>query len=301
MKRREFLTVAAAAAGMAGCKSVSLFNGESGIKFGVCRPFADAALLKSVGFDFIECVAAEAFIPGEKGDKWKRRRDELLASPLPLRACNGFIPGNFRLTGPKADFAPALDYAELVLRRAEEAGVKAIVFGSGGARNVPGDICSPDWNSRPDTEAGSAQFVDFCKKLSRRVADLKQVQVVIEPLRPKESNIINFVWQGADICRDINSPRIQLLADIFHMMMGGEKAKSIVEADGLIRHCHIANYSSRTLPGIEPEAVARFRPYFDALRAVGYNGGVSCECVGMGEKQGLAKELELALSTLKSL
>ena len=42
------------------------------------------------------------------------------------------------------------------------------------------------------------------------------------------------------------------------------------------------------------------KPYFDALKAIGYTGGVSCECA-WGEKGDLAKNLEKALITMKGL
>ena len=268
--------------------------------FGACRGPDDTKLMKSVGYDFWEWGAGAAFNPGKDDEWWKAQKDLILSQPIPLRSCNGFLPGSFRLTGPKADFAPALAYAEKVLRRAEEVGVKTIVFGSGGARNVPGDICG-DKDQKPDPEQGAVQYADFCRQLCARVADLKTVQIVIEPLRPNESNIINYVWQGVQICRDVNSPRLRQLADIFHMMMGREDAESLVKAGDLLKHCHIADYKTRFFPGAEPAETSRLRPYFDALGKIGYTGGVSCECSGWGKKEELAKNLETALVTMRGL
>ena len=298
MNRREFIL---ASAGLAGCASLSSnSSGGSRILFGACRPFGDAGLMKSVGYDFLECGAAASFIPTKDGDDWKRQKEMLLSLPIPLRSCNGFIPGTFRLTGPDADFAPALDYAETILRRAEEVGTKTIVFGSGGARNVPGDFTAKDRKLQPNLEEGTAQYTEFCRQLCKRVADLKTVSMVIEPLRPNESNIINFVWQGVQICNDVASPRLQQLADIFHMMMGRETADSIRLAGPLLKHCHIASYGTRQFPGSDAATVDRLRPYFDALRDIGYCGGVSCEC-GWGQKEDLAKNLEKALVTMRSI
>lgn len=301
MNRREFILASAATAGLAGCASLSAKNSGNGrILFGACRPFGDAKLMKSIGYDFLECGAASSFIPTKGGDDWKRQKEMLLSLPIPLRSSNGFIPGTFRLTGPKADFAPALDYAETILRRAEEVGTKTIVFGSGGARNVPGDFTAKDRKLQPNLEEGTAQYTEFCRQLCKRVADLKTVSMVIEPLRPNESNIINFVWQGVQICNDVASPRLQQLADIFHMMMGRETADSIRLAGPLLKHCHIASYGTRQFPGSDAATVDRLRPYFDALRDIGYCGGVSCEC-GWGQKEDLAKNLEKALVTMRSI
>lgn len=270
----------------------------AGILFGACRGLADAALMKSIGYDFWEWGCAAAFDPSKDDEWWKRQLEAIRSAPIPLRSANGFIPGSFRLTGPAADPESALRYGEIVLRRAAEAGVKTIVFGSGGARNVPGDFLTKE---KPDLELGERQYVDFCRELCRRAEDLgDRVTLVIEPLRPNESNIINFVRQGVRICNEVRSPRLNQLADIFHMMMGGEDESAIIRAGAYLRHCHIASYRTRLYPGSDPAAVEMLRPYFDALKAVGYAGGVSCEC-GWGEKKDLAANLEIALKTMKGL
>jgi sugar phosphate isomerase/epimerase len=302
MKRREFLSVLGALAGVAGCRTLVDGTAKEGrMLFGstTSGSLKDVRMMAEVGFDFYETSVAAAFNPLKDDAWWRTRRAELAEMPLPLLSCNGFLPGSFRLTGPWADFEPALAYAETALRRAEEAGVSFVVFGSGAARNVPGDMLGAR-DQLPDPEKGVEQFTAFCRLLCRRVADLKKVTVVIEPLRPKESNIVNYVWQGRQICEDVGSERLRLLADIFHMMMGRESAQSILAAGPLLRHCHIASYGTRLFPGSDPAQVARFKPYFEALRAIGYTGGVSCEC-GWGNAPDRRKNFETALRTLRSL
>ena len=135
--RREFLIGSLAVAGLAGCAGVSgdglechprhahlpetpiTGSGEGRILFGACRSSVeDVTIMRDLGYDFWEWGAGAAFDPAKDDEWWKRQKDEIAKRPLPLRSCNGFIPGKFRLTGPKADHAPALDYAEKVLRRA---------------------------------------------------------------------------------------------------------------------------------------------------------------------------------------
>ncbi len=298
MNRREFLGLAAGAAVVGAAVPAKGAAAPKRILFGACRGPKDVPLLKKAGFDFWEWNAASAFIPDElDASKWAARRDEILAAPLPIRSSNGFLPGKFRLTGPQADFAPALDYAERVCRRADEVNLKTIVFGSGAARNVPGDITAKKREDHPDTEKGTAQMTEFCRQLAARIADCKVV-VVIEPLRPKESNIVNFVWQGLHMVEDVGSPRIQQLADIFHMIMGREDPESIVKAGDRLKHCHIATKEARAYPGANDTEA--FLPYFAALKRIGYTGGVSCEC-SWGKKEEFEKNLDIAIATLKDL
>ena len=296
----------ALAAAACGCRSPQAAEKSGNILFGACLgTLEDVTLMKNAGYDFWEWSVAAAFDPTKDDEWWKRQRDEIARRPLPLRSCNGFIPGRFRLTGPKADPAPALDYAETALRRADELGVACIVFGSGGARNVPGDFCG---GNPPDLEKGVRQYADFCRELGKRTADLKTVRVVVEPLRPNESNIVNFVWQGLDICRSVGSPRIAALADVFHMMMGGEGPLVLSSADAVrwLRHVHVAEYGSRLFPGHDEALNDRLRPYFRELVALSRRRpddgsfGISCEC-GWGDASARAKNLEISLKTMKEM
>lgn len=285
LNRREFIGLAAAGAAFAG-----LGAQKGRILFGACRGFGDAPLMKELGYDFIEGGVAHALQPDKSDEEWKRRRDEVRALPIPLRSCNGFLPGKFRLTGEKASFDKPLEYAEKACRRADEVGLKTIVFGSGGARNAPKGF---------PKEKAVEQFVDFCKRLAGRIADCK-VCVVLEPLQPKEANYLNFVREGRELCERIGSPRIRLLADIFHMLQGGEGAQSIEQTTpDLLRHCHIAEKGPRTAPGLSSDG-SQFAPYFAALKKIGYEGGVSCEC-GWGKKDDLRANLEKALAVMRRL
>ena len=143
-------------------------------------------------------------------------------------------------------------------------------------------------------------YTDFSLVPAENALTLAKVSVVIEPLCPNESNVVNYVWQGMQVVRDVNSPRLQELADIFHMICGRECPRSIVEAGCHLKHCHIASYGTRQFPGSDPATVERLRPYFAALKDIGYTGGVSCEC-GWGDKKDLRLNLETALKTLRSL
>lgn len=301
ISRRSFLgagIAAATATATVGCTTARASEPAGGrILFGACRGLGDAKLMKEIGYDFFENGVAGMLKPMATGDEWKKQRDAILASPIPLRSCNGFIPGNYRLTGPDAKFDDALVYAENACRHADEVGVKTVVFGSGGARNVPYTFGPGAPKKQADIEYGVVQYTDFCRRLAERISGLK-VMVVIEPLRPNESNIINYVWQGLQVVEDVASPRIRQLADIFHMMMGRESAESIVQAGARLKHVHIATYGKRSFPGAND--TEKFVPYFAALKKIGYAGGVSCEC-GWGDRKDLAKNLATALETMKRL
>ncbi|MCD6332637.1 MAG: sugar phosphate isomerase/epimerase, partial [Bacteroidales bacterium] len=98
--------------------------------------------------------------------------------------------------------------------------------------------------------------------------------VVIEPLRKKESNLINKVSEGMKIVMEINHPNIQVLGDIYHMRCESEPPGSLIEAADHLRHIHIAELANRTAPGVAGD---NFYPYLKALKAIHYQGGISIE------------------------
>lgn len=287
ISRRDFVSLASAAA-FAGCTTAAPKKAD--VKFGICcgGPKAVGELAEA-GYDFWEGSTYTVFNPDKDDAWWKTQCKELKALPLPIRSCNGLLPGKFRLTGPKRDFAPALAYLDIVTRRADELGVPYLVFGSGGARNAPEGY---------DTAKACGEFVEFNKRFASLI-EKRNVTIVLEPLQPKEANFLNFVSQGVEISDTVGSPRIQCLADLFHMVQGGESAKSILVAGDRLKHCHIAEKGSRKYPGFE--GCEYFLDYFRNLKAIGYCGGVSCECGWVKGKDELKAARVKALATMKDL
>lgn len=261
--RRTFVQtmLAAAVAGRAGAAAAE--PPAAGIRFGICAGPEKAAALQAAGFDFIECGVGSLLKPDKPDAVFAADLEKLKACPLPIRSCNGFIPASFRLTGPEAKHDPALDYAVVACRRADAVGIPHIVFGSGGARKVPAGF---------DPAQAKEQFIDFCRKLAGRIAELK-VTIVLEPLNKGETNLLNSVAEGIGYVDAIGHPRIQLLADFYHMLKENEGPDSIRKAGARLRHCHVAELEGRKAPGTKGED---FRGFFAALRDIGYRGGVSC-------------------------
>ena len=264
VNRREFLALAAGAAAFTGLAGAGK---KERILFGACRSSVeDVKAMRELGYDFWEWGAGSAFDPSKGDDWWRKQKDEIAKRPLPLRSCNGFIPGKYRLTGPKAKHGPALDYAETILRRADEVGVQTIVLGSGGARNLPKDWVKSDPAA---AEKGLRQFTDFCVALAKRVADLKTVQVVIEPLRPKESNLVNFVWQGMKIVKEVNSPRIQQLASPPSRLSRRVRSSSTATSPRRVRASIPARTTRRCFCRISPRSRASAMREASRASAVG--------------------------------
>ena len=267
MSRRTFIqTAATAAVGSAGVTPAFADTGQH-IQIGLCSGPGSAAKLKAIGFQFIEGGVGGSLKPDKTDEEYASELERIKTCGLPMRSCNGFLPGSLRLTGPEEGLRhdDAIKYAVKACERADQVGLTAIVFGSGGARNAPEGF---------DIDKAREQFIAFCKKLGPAIADRKVV-IVLEPLNKKEANFLTTVSEGIEMMDEINHPRIRLLADIYHMMKDGEQPDSIRKAGSRIVHCHVAELEGRQFPGKKGEDL---RAYYRALRDIGYTGGVSCEC-----------------------
>jgi sugar phosphate isomerase/epimerase len=252
-------------------------------KIGICTSLASAAAAASAGCDYIEEGVRNFLVPDRPEADFREKLALLAGSPLPVLACNGFLPEALKSVGPETRPDDLLAFAETAFRRAREAGVRYIVFGSSGSRNIP------DGFGRDEARR---QFVRLLERLGP-VARKYGLVVALEPLRRAECNFINTVAEGAAIVREVGDPGIRLLADIYHMLCEDEGPASIVAAGPLLVHCHIAEEEGRTAPGVHGQD---FKPYLEALRGIGYAGAISFE----GRWSDLGKELPVAVRTLEA-
>ena len=270
--RREVLVAGAAViAGasplLTGCR---LFGGganASGARLtsvGLAGPLSMARQAADAGGEHIEGSVGRCLMPEKPDQDFKTKLAEARNAPLPVIACNSFVPGRLKSVGPDADHAGVLSWATIVFERAQRVGVGTIVFGSGGSRRVPNGF-SPD--------RAADQFGELLKRMAP-LAQRHNIVVAVEPLRPQEVNFINHLSEGAAIVRRVDHPAIRLTADLYHMGHAGDRPGAIRDAGPLIAHTHIAENKGRSTPGVHGED---FRPLFTALKASGYVGPMSIE------------------------
>ncbi len=236
------------------------------VEVGCCAGLKDIDAVRSAGFDYLEVRVAEVeALTDENFQKLQARLKELkLATP----AANSFLPGRIKVTGPSVDPEQQLLYVRKALDRVSSIGVKVIVFGSSGSRNVPTGF---------DREQAFRQLVDFCRRIAPE-AEAREVTILIEPLRPEETNIINTVAEGLALVEAVGQPRIQLLADYYHMACQKEDVSIVDKAGAHILHTHIANPVGRAYP--KPGDGCDYAAFFAALRRIKYCGRMSVEAGG---------------------
>jgi sugar phosphate isomerase/epimerase len=240
------------------------------MQFGICTSVASASAAKAAGWDFVE-EHVQNFLQGLVPDSdWTGDR-LAAASPLPILAANCLVPADLKITGPAADLEKLRAYMITVAARARKCAIKTLVFGSGGARNVPDGF---------DRARAAQQIFDFAKMAAALCAQ-NGVLLVAEHLNRKECNILNTVGECESLVRRVDSPAFENLVDCYHFWLENENLADLKKAMPHIRHVHVSDLAGRVAPG--ESAKSDFRPFFRVLKDSGYNRAISVEAIGFSD------------------
>lgn len=234
------------------------------MKFGICTSPEQAPAAKQAGWDYIE-ASVQALLQGTlPDDQWTGDR-AVEAFALPVRAGFLLVPAALKITGPNVDPAALRNYIETITRRAKKVGMEMLVFGSGGARQVPEGF---------DRARAEQQITDFARTAAE-AAGKAGVTIVTEPLNRGECNIVNSVAEAMQHVRAVNHPNFQCLLDTYHFWLEDEPLENVRAAAKWIKHVHVADKEGRVPPG-ESQA-SDYRPVFEILKQAGYDGMISVE------------------------
>jgi len=235
------------------------------MKIGICAHPSDVTDFPELPFDYLEGNVQGFLVPEKPDTEFSPLALSARTALRPLIAANCFLPADLKVTGPAVDDERLGRYADNAFRRAGSIGMTTIVFGSGGARQLP-----DGW---PATD-GFEQYV-AALKLCGPLAEKHGVTLVVEPLNRGECNLVNTVDEGAEAVRRCGHPHVKLLVDIFHMLRNGEAPESISRHADLITHAHVAENADRAQPGVHGDD---FRPFLKALRKAERCLNLTIEC-----------------------
>ncbi|MCJ7545139.1 MAG: sugar phosphate isomerase/epimerase [Phycisphaerae bacterium] len=253
------------------------------MKIGLCAGLEKLSGLPLEGLDYLEPTVGDLLCPQKDEQAFTQRLQVARTLHLPTPAVNVFIPGELRTTGPAVESGAVDRFVDTAFRRAARAGVRIVVFGSAGSRKVPEGF---------DPAAAFEQLVGHLKRWGP-MAGACGVTVAVEALQKRECNIINSLTEGAELVRRAGHPAVRMLADTYHMASDGEGPESIRQFADLLVHAHCADPAGRVPLGLGP---ADHRPYFRALKDIGYDGGVSIEAHRWSD---FAAQLPAAVAALR--
>lgn len=230
--------------------------------------------VKNAGFDYVELPLAQVMELPETA--FENLLEKLREVHLPCEACNNFFPATLRLTGNETNPEAIERYISQGLARAGRLGAKVVVFGSSGAKNVP-----PGFSRAAAWE----QIVDVLR-MAQPYVKRENLDIVIEPLSTRESNIINTVEEGYELMKAAACPNVRLLVDYYHFAAENHPVESLRPYVPAIRHIHFAEPQGRTIP---QEDKRDYRAFFDTVKAGGYCHRVSVEAYGEKPEKALKK------------
>ena len=258
------------------------------MRFGINTSFAEVMALQHISFDYLEEHVQRFLLPEQPQaafeDVWRAARK----LPIAIEAANSFFPTDLPLVATPTrpvDTARLERYVKTALRRAEQVGIRVIVFGSGGARACPKGY---------GHDAALRQLEEHLAQWSEWAGE-HGVEIVLEPLRYAETNTVNTVSEGGALISRLaasGASHIGLLADTYHMASNAEDPETLLPWAALLRHVHVAELTERAAPGQHGES---FRPFFSALQRGGYQQRLSIECTW----KRLSAEVDLAIAILR--
>jgi sugar phosphate isomerase/epimerase len=202
----------------------------------------------------------------------------VLGSPLRCHAFNSFIRRpELKVVGENPTLPALEEYLDQCLPRCRKLGASVIVWGSAGSRQVP------DGFSR---ERANDQIATFLHMAGERAGPHGLI-IAIEPLRQKESNILNTGSEALAMVRRVKHPRVKMIIDYYHLREENEDPRIVEEARRDIVHLHFANPHGRVWPRNLAED-DHYNAFFAALKKTGYSGGLSIEGKGTFEADGNA-------------
>lgn len=223
------------------------------------------AIAKAAGFDYVEGSLMD--IAKMDDAEWSAYKQALLESGLQAECfCCAF--SGLDLVGDGVNYEAIAVYFDHALSRAAELGAQVVVIGSGGARNVPDGY---------DREKAIDQF---CRVLNvcGDIAKTYNIRVVIEPLGPKETNLVNTVAEGKEMVRRAAHSHVGCLVDFYHTYRSGETLDAVRETASPLWHAHIARANDdRGVPLAED--VEQVKIWATALKESGYDARLSVEAV----------------------
>lgn len=221
--------------------------------------------IKQAGYDYIELPIGQ--VVGQSQAQFEEMTAYLRDVGLPVYACNNFFTREIQLVGPAVDKPRVRDFYQKALAWAQQLGCRYVVFGS------PWSKYCPEGFSK---EKALDQMSQWCVEIGDE-AKKRDIVIALEPNNRQETNLINTFADVVALAKSAGHPNIRCLQDYYHLKAEEDTVDSLLR-DGkeYLVHSHFARFDKRGFPKDWAED-AYYPIYFDALKKLQYDGGISME------------------------
>ena len=129
--------------------------------------------------------------------------------------------------------------------------------------------------SRTSQELSEALLVAQLREMAPEVEKLGGPCILLEALNRYEARFLTKQEKAAELARQVNSPAVQVMCDLFHMNIEEtDTPAALAKVGKLCKHVHLAD-NTRLEPGT---GTINFKAAFAALRESGFDGYMVLEC-----------------------
>ncbi|MDQ0801356.1 sugar phosphate isomerase/epimerase family protein [Arthrobacter sp. SLBN-112] len=235
--------------------------------FILVSPFTDQDVdqfdvAKEMGYDLIEvCIEDPAVVSAEALKKASER------TGLPVSICGAFGPDRDVSHEDPQKRRQGIDYLKLCVDIAQAVG----------SPHVAGPMYSATGKARLLPTDERRQQRQWAADSLREVADYaaeRGVTLAIEPLNRFETDLVNTVEQGLELCELIGRENVGLMLDTFHMNIEEKHiGEAITAAGDKVFHFQVSE-NDRGTPG---SGHVPWSETFAALESIGYQGSIVVE------------------------
>lgn len=231
------------------------------MKIGCCIDLSHYDTLAALGYETIALPAKDVAAWDEQA--FEAAKGKLQAGPLQTVSLNSFCTPALRLNGAGYDPKKLEAYMQALSARANGLGYRYIGIGAPQSRNV-----SAGQDRRRALDEMREAFEILCD-----AAAPHGIEVLMESVCSVECNLVTTTREAAAFIQGARRSNLHLVYDVYHEAMEGQSVDVIRDVADEIRVVHIAqdvNHGQRAY--LDEEHLAAYRPYWDMLTRVGYQG-----------------------------
>lgn len=240
------------------------------------------------GYDYIEMpLSAMVRITKDQYSDLKKRIED---AGVPCRGNFLLFPHELTLTGEGLNLNEIKEHTKKVLPIAKDLGSEMVIFGNGGSRRVKEGMT---W------DGVFAQMTEIVEAVAP-IAEEYKVQIAIEPLCSKETNMINTFEEGVALAKAANSAYVGAVCDWYHVATDHQDVSAILTDTDKLFHLHIANPEGRLVPTRKDDP-ALYAPFISNVKKSGYDNKLSIEVGTVGDPALIPQTVAEGLAAVRAM
>jgi len=228
------------------------------------------------GFDFLQLGGELAGTWGD--EEFGRLEARLAGSGIRVAASAVPLPAEVRVTQRGFNLYVWLEHVKKALQRLAASGCRELIWSNGRARVLPVE---------GEQAILKEQVMQFLFLLCE-VAGNYDMSVLVEPLGPRRTNFLNSLKEVRDFLPRVGKQNLRCALSLRELEPMGALPSDLAGYRELIAHVHLEDPRPSTEARVcpRPEDGYDYRPFLQALKAMGYSGGICLP--GDADAEGLA-------------